>query len=113
MTHLDGRREGFLFQTASGKPLDEPQVWRLVRSLAKRAGLPQADSIHPHVVKHNAITHALARPGARVDKIQDWADHQDARTTSRYNRRRGLLDDSPGYDLGSDLAGALTAPSGK
>ncbi|WP_236076395.1 tyrosine-type recombinase/integrase [Streptomyces coffeae] len=47
MTHLDGRTEGLIFQTATGQPLDEPQVWRLVRSLAKRAGLPQADSIHP------------------------------------------------------------------
>ncbi|MGP3983777.1 tyrosine-type recombinase/integrase [Streptomyces sp. KR80] len=107
MTHLDGRTEEFLFQTASGGPLDEPSVWRLIRSLARRAGLPQADSIHPHVMKHNAITHALAKPNARIDRVQEWADHKDSRTTGRYNRRRGLLDDSPGYDLAASMAGAL------
>ncbi|MFK4272533.1 tyrosine-type recombinase/integrase [Streptomyces milbemycinicus] len=109
MNHLDGRTQGFLFQTATGRQLDEPSVWRLIRSLARRAGLPQADSIHPHMVKHNAITHALARPGAQIEKVQDWADHKDARTTGRYNRRRGLLDDSPGYELAASLAGLLGA----
>ncbi|MFC4467752.1 tyrosine-type recombinase/integrase [Streptomyces xiangluensis] len=109
LTHLDGRTDGLLFQTASGKPLDEPAVWRLIRSLAKRAGLLQADSIHPHVVKHSAITHALAKPNARIDKVQWWADHKDARTTGRYNRRRGFLDDSPGYELASSLATGLAS----
>jgi integrase/recombinase XerD len=106
-THLDGRTTGPLFPTASGGRLDEPAVWRLIRSLARRAGLAQADSIHPHMMKHNAITHALARPGARIDRVQEWADHKDARTTGRYNRRRGLLDHSPGYALAAELANGL------
>lgn len=105
--YLDGRTSGPLFTTASGGRLDEPAVWRLVRSLAKRAALPQADSIHPHVMKRNAITHALAKPHARIERVQEWADHKDSRTTGRYNRRRGLHDDSPGYDLAAGLAYAL------
>ncbi|MGW5609531.1 tyrosine-type recombinase/integrase [Streptomyces sp. NPDC003753] len=87
-------------------------MWRLVRSLARRAGLPQADSIHPHVMKHNAITHTLARPDARIDRVQEWADHKDARTTGRYNRRRGLLDNSPGYGLAEALAYGLEPAAG-
>lgn len=105
--YINGRTTGWLFQTATGTPLDEPAVWRLVRSLAKRARLPQQTSIHPHVVKHDAITHALSRPGARVDKVQQWADHKDSRTTQRYNRRKSVLEDSPGYELAASLAGAL------
>lgn len=104
--YLDGRESGWLFRTATGGRLDEPAVWRLLRSLAKRAGL--GDIKHPpHGVKGDAITHALARPDARPDKVQRWADHTDSRTTQRYNRRKELLQDSPGYALAADVAGAL------
>ncbi|KIZ15639.1 tyrosine-type recombinase/integrase [Streptomyces natalensis] len=102
--YLDGRTTGWLFCTASGGQLDEPAVWRLLQSLAKRAGLPLRG---PHGTKGDAITHALAKPDARPDKVQRWADHKDSRTTQRYNRRKELLDDSPGYGLAADVAGAL------
>ncbi|MDF4254665.1 tyrosine-type recombinase/integrase [Streptomyces sp. WMMB303] len=103
--YLDGRTEGWLFQTTSGRRLDEPAVWRLLQSLARRAGLPLRG---PHGIKGDAVTHALAQPDARPDRVQRWADHKDSRTTQRYNRRKELLDDSPGYALARDLAGALT-----
>ncbi|MCX5612974.1 tyrosine-type recombinase/integrase [Streptomyces sp. NBC_00047] len=102
--YLAGRTTGWLFCTASGGQLDEPAVWRLLQSLAKRAGLPLRG---PHGTKVDAITHALAKPDARPDKVQRWADHNDSRTTQRYNKRKELLDDSPGYGLAADVAGAL------
>ncbi|MEU6946567.1 tyrosine-type recombinase/integrase [Streptomyces sp. NPDC046316] len=102
--YLDGRTTGWLFCTSSGAQLDEPAVWRLCAALARRAGLPVRG---PHGAKGDGITHALAKPNARPDKVQSWADHKDSRTTQRYNARKQLLDDSPGYGLGADLAGAL------
>ncbi|MFE0229898.1 tyrosine-type recombinase/integrase [[Kitasatospora] papulosa] len=102
--YLGGRTEGWLFCTVSGGQLDEPAVWRLLQSLAKRAGLPLRG---PHGTKVDAITHALSKKDARPDKVQRWADHRDSRTTQRYNQRKELLDDSPGYGLGADVAGAL------
>jgi integrase len=107
--YLAGRTEGWLFCTASGGQLDEPAVWRLCASLARRAGLPVRG---PHGTKGDAVTHALAKPDARPDKVQRWADHKDSRTTQRYNRRKELLDDSPGYALATDLAGALEHETG-
>ncbi|MFG2548270.1 tyrosine-type recombinase/integrase [Streptomyces sp. NPDC048594] len=101
--YLGGRVTGWLFCTASGGQLDEPAVWRLLQSLAKRAGLPLRG---PHGVKGDAVTHALAKKDARPDKVQSWADHKDSRTTQRYNRRKELLDDSPGYSLAADLVAA-------
>ncbi|MCX4429600.1 tyrosine-type recombinase/integrase [Streptomyces mirabilis] len=102
--YLDGRTSGWLFCTASGGQLDEPAVWRLLQSLAKRAELPARG---PHGTKGDAITHALAKKDARPDKIQRWADHKDSRTTQRYNQRKELLDDSPGYGLAADVARTL------
>ncbi|MFC9498442.1 hypothetical protein [Streptomyces sp. NPDC056982] len=89
---------------ASGGQLDEPAVWRLCASLAKRAGLPVRG---PHGTTGDAVTRALLKPDARPDKVQRWADHKGSRTTQRYNKRRELLDDSPGYGIGADLASAL------
>ncbi|MFD7915141.1 hypothetical protein ACFV30_31210 [Streptomyces sp. NPDC059752] len=60
--YLDGRTTGWLFCTTSGGRLDEPAVWRLLQSLAKRAGLPLRGL---HGVKGDAVTHALAKPDAR------------------------------------------------
>ncbi|WP_125264485.1 tyrosine-type recombinase/integrase [Streptomyces alboflavus] len=102
--YLGDRTTGWLFQTASGGQLDEAAVWRLCAALARRAGLPVRG---PHGAKGDAITHALSRPDARPDRVQRWADHKDSRTTQRYNRRKELLDDSPGYALAADVAGAL------
>ncbi|MFE7429045.1 tyrosine-type recombinase/integrase [Streptomyces sp. NPDC057545] len=99
----------WLFCTASGGRLDEPAVWRTLQSIAARAGLPKRG---PHGTKVDAITHALAKPDARPDKVQRWADHRDSRTTQRYNARKELLDDSPGYGLAADVAGALAQESG-
>ncbi|MGW1892390.1 hypothetical protein ACWCP6_19385 [Streptomyces sp. NPDC002004] len=53
------------------------------------------------------MTHGLAKKDARPDKVQRWADRKDSRTTQRYNRRKQLLDGSPGYDIGADVASAL------
>ncbi|MFJ9343788.1 tyrosine-type recombinase/integrase [Streptomyces sp. NPDC101733] len=108
-SEIGGRTEGYILATRTGRKLDEPSQWRAINSLAKRAGLPQKKA-GPHAIKHTTITHALARPGARRDRIQHWADHNDPRTTEKYNRRRGALDGSPGYGASASLAEALADP---
>lgn len=105
--YLDGRTEGPLYATRTrdgghGR-LDQPAVHRLVRLLGRRAGLPHADQLHPHSLRHSAITGALEAGGTLRD-VQAMAGHADPRTTERYDRMRGRLDNSPVYALASILA---------
>jgi integrase len=79
----------------------------MIRSVARTAGLPQANRIHPHMTKHQAVSEALEKKLPLAD-VQDGVDHKDPRTTRRYNRRRHLLDRSPAYTLAADLAERLS-----
>ncbi|NUP37022.1 MAG: tyrosine-type recombinase/integrase [Streptomyces sp.] len=107
--YLGGRTTGPLFQTRTGNPLDPKYVWKLVRRLAALAGIANAATFHPHVLKHDAVTHALDDPTAKLHHVQDFADHKDPRTTRRYDRKKGRLDSSPGYGLAARLAERLGA----
>lgn len=105
--YLDGRTNGPLFATrprdgGTGR-LDQPAVHRLVRRLGERADLPHAEALHPHSLRHSAITGALEAGGSLRD-VQAMAGHADPRTTERYDRMRGRLDKSPVYALATALA---------
>lgn len=106
-TYLNGRDAGPMFTTASGERWTEPQVWKHLRVLARRAGIPAATSIKPHTLRHNFITDYLAIEGARIDFVQAAAGHTSSRTTARYNRRRELPENHPGHKLAPLLAAAL------
>lgn len=105
--YLAGRRDGPLFATlprgGSRGRLDEPALHRLVRRLAAIAGLPQAAAVHPHSLRHSALTEALER-GCSLRDVQALAGHIDPRTTERYDRMRSRLDHSPVYALAASLA---------
>ena len=89
-----------LFITDSGARLDRGAVWRLLRRLAKTAGIPVTMS--PHVLRHTYAT--LSRDaGARLEDIQDGLGHADPRTTRRYDHGGARLDRSPGYHLAGYL----------
>jgi site-specific recombinase XerD len=105
--YVAGRTAGALFATEPREGprgrLDEPALHRLVRSIGKRAGLPQAKNLHPHSLRHSALTEALER-GCSLRDVQALAGHVDPRTTERYDRMRSRLDHSPAYALGASLA---------
>ncbi|SFD14708.1 tyrosine-type recombinase/integrase [Streptomyces aidingensis] len=103
LTYLNGRRDGPLFATSTGQRWTEPQVWKHLRMLARRAGIPQANSIKPHTLRHGFITDSLENKVPLQD-VQDAVGHADPRTTQRYNRRRRRLDDHPAYALAASLA---------
>ena len=105
-TYLGDRADGPLFVTATGRRWSEPEVWKHLRVLARKAGIPQADSIKPHVLRHAFITDNLADE-VPLERVQDAVGHSDPRTTQRYNRRRRQLDDHPAYGLAAKLSARL------
>ncbi|MGW4817218.1 tyrosine-type recombinase/integrase [Kitasatospora cineracea] len=104
--YLGDRTTGPILTTRTGARLREPEVWKLLRRLARRANLPQAATIHPHVLRGDGITDALDA-GDKLEDVQDAADHKDPRTTQRYNRRRNRLERHPGHGLAARLADHL------
>ncbi len=89
--------DGYVFRTATGRPLDARAVWGIVRRAARQAGL-QAP-ISPHWLRHAHASHALDR-GAAVHEVQGTLGHASLDTTSRYVHMR------PERSSGHRLAGA-------
>jgi integrase/recombinase XerC len=87
-----------------GSRLTQRDVWRTLRTLARQAGLPQADTITPHTARRTAGTLLLAN-GVPVQMVADLLGHKDIRTTrDRYDAHRHKLDSSPAYTLADLLA---------
>lgn len=83
--------------------LDRHASARIVRRLAKRAGIDKR--ISPHSLRHSFITAALDA-GVPLRDVQEAASHADPRTTMRYDRGRGSLDRHATYIVSTFVAGA-------
>lgn len=100
-----------LFATRTGRPIDQPYVFRLIRRIAAAAGIAHADRLSPHSLRHSVATLLLDR-GHPLHVVQDFLGHADPRTTRRYDQARESLDRSPAYDLGQALAAGVTRRAG-
>jgi integrase/recombinase XerD len=89
---------GALLVTASGGRLDRHAVFRLVRRLARTAGIPAWARLSPHSLRHAFATTARAE-GVPLEDVQDAMGHADPRTTRRYDRDRHNLDRDPAYAI--------------
>ena len=97
------RTEGPVFLAADGRRLDRHGAGRVVRKVARRAGLGKA--VTPHTLRHAFITAALDA-GVPLRDVQEAASHADPRTTMRYDRARGSLDRHATYIVAAYVAGA-------
>lgn len=105
-TRPDAAPEEPLFATRTGRPMDEPAAYRLLRRVAAAAGIPGADRISPHSLRHSYAT-TLLDQGVPLADVQDAMGHADPRTTRRYDRLAGALHRSPSYRIGEQLAAAM------
>jgi len=97
------RSEGPVFLAADGRRLDRHGAARIVRRVARRAGI--AKPVRPHTLRHAFITAALDA-GVPLRDVQEAASHADPRTTMRYDRARGSLDRHATYIVAAYVAGA-------
>jgi integrase/recombinase XerD len=97
------RRSGPLLLAQSGLRLNRHAATRIVRRLAKNAGITK--SISPHSLRHSFITAALDA-GVPLRDVQIAARHSDPRTTTRYDRARHNLDRHASYIVTAFIAGA-------
>ena len=86
----------------TGNPVDRRDIYRMVQSIAKAAGIPR--HISPHSLRHAAITNALDA-GVPLRDAQILARHADPRTTEHYDRARGNLDRHGVHFLTAYVAG--------
>lgn len=94
---------GPLFVTRTGARWRPGNAARALTALARRTGIPGADRVTPHALRHAAITLALDA-GVPLHEVQDFAGHRDPRSTRRYDRARGRLDRHASYTLAAHLA---------
>jgi integrase/recombinase XerD len=97
------RDHGPLLLMRSERRMDRHGATRIVRRLAKRAGI--AKHISPHSLRHSFITAALDA-GVPLRDVQIAARHADPRTTTRYDRARENLDRHASYIVTAFIAGA-------
>jgi site-specific recombinase XerD len=97
------RTEGPIFVTDTGERMNRHQAARVVRRLARHAGIEK--TISPHSLRHSFITAALDA-GVPLRDVQEAASHADPRTTMRYDRARRSLDRHATYIVATFVAGA-------
>ena len=88
---------------ATGNPVDQPSLFRMVRRVAKGAGIPQAEELFSHSVRHTIVTILYDR-GLRDPHHPGSGRAHDPRTTRRSDLERESLDRSPANDLGAIFA---------
>jgi len=74
-----------VFPSKSGRALDQPAVFRIMQSAAKKAGIEQA--VSPHWFRHAAASHALDN-GAPISLVKSQLGHASLETTSVYVHAR-------------------------
>jgi integrase len=97
------RCDGPIFVGADGQRIHRHAAGRIVRRIARRAGI--AKRVGPHTLRHAFITAALDA-GVPLRDVQEAASHADPRTTMRYDRARVSLDRHATYIVATFLAGA-------
>ena len=74
-----------VFKSQKGSALSVTQIWRIVASAAKKAGIE--GRVSPHWLRHSHASHALDR-GASVALVRDTLGHSSIATTSKYLHAR-------------------------
>ena len=78
-----GRGNAAVFLNSRGARLSRQSAWAVLRQAALRAGIPGADEVSPHTLRHSFATHLL-QGGADVRVVQELLGHASVTTTQIY-----------------------------
>jgi integrase/recombinase XerD len=106
--YVGQRTTGPLFLNAeSTERLSYSTAYKLIRRLARRAGIAAAEKISPRSLRHSFATELLGA-GVPLQDVQDAMGHADPRTTRAYDRSRHNLDRHPTYAMAAQLRRSRT-----
>lgn len=82
-----GATSGSVFQTKNGRPLDRSNIWRMLKSLCKSAGVPK-EKVFPHNLRHlfARTYYALQKD---IVRLADILGHSSVNTTRIYTMESG------------------------
>jgi integrase/recombinase XerD len=99
---VEGRDTGPILSGEDGGRLGRYAAYRIVRRIAKQAGLQH--QVSPHSLRHAFCTAALDA-GVPLRDVQEAMSHSDPRSTQRYDRNRQSLDRHAAYFVATFIAG--------
>lgn len=91
-----------LVRKANGQPPTRDAASRMVRAVAREAGITAR--ITPHVLRHSMVSNML-EAGASLRTVQIAARHADPSTTAMYDTARHQLDNHGVHTLSAYLSG--------
>lgn len=74
-----------VFRSSRGGALSRQQMWRIVKSATKKAGIDK--DVSPHWLRHAHASHALDH-GAPTHLVKETLGHKSLTTTSKYSHAR-------------------------
>lgn len=93
-----GIKSGSVFQTRSGNPLDRSNVWKMMKSLCRRAGVAK-EKVFPHNLRHLFARTYYARQ-KDVVRLADILGHSSINTTRLYTMESGTVHRQQIQELG-------------
>ena len=96
-----------LIRDEHGRRIDRHDVARMLRRLARAAGLDRPATVTPHALRASAITH-LIEAGRPITDVQRWAGHSAVATTMVYYDAHDQGERHAA--MTADLASLLTTP---
>jgi integrase/recombinase XerD len=81
-THLQGRRQGYLFESNRHTLYSVRTVQAVVERFARQAGI--AKRIYPHLLRHSIATILLDSGLVPIDQVQKFLGHLQLPTTQIY-----------------------------
>lgn len=69
----------YLFATKSGKRMDPANVWKEIKKVGAKAGIPY---LHPHIFRHSFATNTLLNKGKSLKAVSEYLGHSSTAITA-------------------------------